>query len=192
MLEEIAIPLCPNLRAGPAQVAKSLWNACAAAVEDGHGLDVPALVSSHPELSGQVLAGVLDALLPADSRMVEWGSGLGSVTCMADALGFQACGIEIEPALVEVSRQIAAKHQSGATFVQGSYIPDSARSRQTRRDELILPDGRDVADAELIYCFPWPAEEPVVEWLFDRFARPQTLLLTYHGGGKFRLRRRAT
>src|SRR6185437_15157250 len=60
---------------------------------------------------------VLDALLPlrsADIRFLEWGSATGVVSIMADLLGFDATGIEIDAQLVTTSRELATRYESAA------------------------------------------------------------------------------
>ena len=50
---------------------------------------------------------VLQALLPLRApglRFLEWGSATGVITIMADLLGFEACGIELDPSLVRHAR----------------------------------------------------------------------------------------
>jgi hypothetical protein len=43
----------------------------------------------------------------------------------------------------------------------------------------------------VIFAYSWPDEELVVGELFDRYAGAGALLLSYHGGDEFRLRRKA-
>ena len=53
----------------------------------------------------------LQALRPnAPTRWLELGSGLGLASCLADALGWAATGLEIEPRLVSEARALAAAH----------------------------------------------------------------------------------
>ena len=47
---------------------------------------------------------------------MEWGSGLGVIACLASCAGFDAVGIEIEPKLVEMSKDIAHDHKIDAEF----------------------------------------------------------------------------
>ena len=93
--------------------------------------------------------GVFTLVIPADHRdarvaleeqctrastFLELGSGPGVITILADLLGFDAYGIEIEPKLVEASRDLAERLGSGATFVEGSFVPLEFR------DEIELLD----------------------------------------------------
>ena len=53
---------------------------------------------------------VLATLLPLAApgrRFVEWGSATGVITIMASLLGFEAYGIELDPALVRIARELA-------------------------------------------------------------------------------------
>src|SRR5438477_7219272 len=51
-----------------------------------------------------------------DASLLELGSATGVITIVADLLGFDACGIEIDDNLVAVARQLASKYQSKARF----------------------------------------------------------------------------
>lgn len=122
-------------------------------------------------------------------NFLEFGSGAGVVTILADLLGYDACGIEIEPWLVEQSELLAREFGSAATFAQGSFVPPAyqdevenlAHDRMTPTagarayDELSM----DLSDFDLVFAFPWPGEE---EWLYElmrRHAREDALLMTY-------------
>ena len=50
--------------------------------------------------------------------------------------------------------------------------------------------GMSPEEFDLIYAYPWPDEEWLVEELFDAHARPGALLLTYHGDRGLWLRRK--
>jgi hypothetical protein len=108
---------------------------------------------------------------PVGDRFLEWGSGLGIATCLAALAGFDARGVEIEAALVADARRIAADHTIDATFATESY-----------RVAGSVP-----IDADLVYAYPWPAEENSVFGEFERRAPEGRLLLTFHGGGDLRL-----
>jgi hypothetical protein len=131
----------------------------------------------------------------------EWGSGLGVVSCLAAALGLDAWGIESEPALVRAARRLAADFDLPAEFVRGSFIPAAAEEGLTRgRDFAWLSRGRAPAyeamglgpdEFDLVFAYPWPDEEALVEGLFAGHARAGAALLTYHADGALRLRRLA-
>ena len=57
------------------------------------------------------------------STFIELGSGHGVITIMADLLGFDAAGIELDASLVAVARDLAKRYESKARFVAGSYMP---------------------------------------------------------------------
>src|SRR5262245_14280584 len=71
---------------------------------------IPAFVPSDFEQVYRALAWIESSQLSAGHRFLEWGSGLGIVACLAAELGFDAIGIEIEPALVAIAEAFAAKH----------------------------------------------------------------------------------
>jgi hypothetical protein len=123
------------------------------------------------------------------TSFLEFGSAAGVVTIMADLLGMEAYGIEIEPWLVEQSAQLATKFDSSATFAEGSFVPPEYQGETKHLDsERITPTdgacafdeiGLELTDFDLIFAYPWPGEE---EWLYElmrRHARPDAILLTY-------------
>jgi hypothetical protein len=120
-------------------------------------------------------------------------------------LGFEACGIEIEPALVDGARQLAEDHGFPIEFHCGSFIPEGgetlldeerdgsgdgfgwlARGQGTTPEELELP----AEDFDVIFAYPWPGEEHIVAALFRRYAAEGALLITYHGSEDIRVRRK--
>lgn len=128
---------------------------------------------------------------------VELGSAAGIVTILADLLGFEAYGIEIEPRLVDRSIQIADQFGSAATFAQGTFVAPAYQDEieHLSADFLTPTDGTyafdelglELSDFDLVFAYPWPGEE---DWLFElirRHARPNTILLTYHGDGGFQV-----
>src|SRR5262245_50345847 len=69
------------------------------------------------------LQALAESALAPGGRFCEWGSGFGVVTCLAAMIGFDACGIEIEPELVDAARRLAEDFELSAEFVCGSFIP---------------------------------------------------------------------
>ena len=125
------------------------------------------------------------------ATFLELGSGFGVVTILADLLGYDAYGIELEPELVEISTGLAEEFGSSATFVEGSFVP------QDYRDEVHLLDpeflsvtategadayaelGMDLSDFDLVYVYPWPGEEEWAAELVRRHGGSHTRLMTY-------------
>ncbi len=131
----------------------------------------------------------LGSLLSRSNSFIELGSGVGVITILADLLGFDAHGIEIEPELVDTSLGLAEDFSSRAIFVEGSFVP------QAYRDEIELLSGDfhtvtegadayeemglELADFDLIYAYPWPGEEDWIHELVRRHASPSALFTTY-------------
>ena len=150
-----------------------------------------------------VFAG-LDAVrggrLAPGGLLVEWGSGLGVAACLASLLGYEAAGIEAQPALVEQAEDLAAEHGFEVAFAHGSFVPPEHDALADVADDLAtlalgLADGHaelglDPADAALVYAYPWPGEEAVVEAVFDACAATGALLLTYRSAGGLVLQRK--
>ncbi|MFH0879651.1 MAG: class I SAM-dependent methyltransferase [Lentisphaerota bacterium] len=133
-------------------------------------------------------------------RFCEWGSGFGVVTGLASMLGFKACGIEIEPDLVDQASQLAADFGLNIEFFCGSFIPSGFTLKGTEMETP--PDSRptpalsrdreqaastfeemglDMKDFDVIYAYPWPGEALRLEQLFDEVAADGALLVTYRG-----------
>lgn len=137
-------------------------------------------------------AAAIDALAAERSRantFLELGSATGVITIIADLLGFEAYGIELESELVDISEDLAARVGSGATFVEGSFVPPEYRDEvhllmseyetPTEGADAYAEMGLDLADFDLVYAYPWPGEE---EWLIElvrRFGGPRTRLMVY-------------
>jgi hypothetical protein len=137
----------------------------------------------------------------AGTLFCEWGSGFGVVTCLAAFLEFDANGIEVDRTLVRASRRLAADFDLPVNFAQGSFIPAGDRilmrapksfswlttTEAPAHEEL----GLATEDFGIIFAYPWPDEETALGQLFERHAAVDALLVTYHGGEDYRLRRKS-
>jgi hypothetical protein len=95
-------------------------------------------------------------------RLCEWGSGLGIVTGLAELLGFEAFGIELDCELCRHSRQLLGSHQLKAQIFDEDYFHSELR-----------------ADYYYVYC--WPSVLEATESLFGRIAKADSLLLICYG-----------
>jgi hypothetical protein len=132
---------------------------------------------------------VLEALLPLRGpglRFLEWGSATGVITIMADLLGFEAYGIELDASLVLHARDLARRSGSGARFAAGSFLPSGYRWRRNRDGRLgtigngasgYLYLGIPLDDFDIVFGYPWSGEEPMMLDLMSRHGRPDALLL---------------
>ena len=157
-------------------------------------------VCSEFERVGRALQGIVDGNLATGDACCEWGSGLGVVALMAACQGFSACGIEIDPGLVDAANAFAADLGLDVEFVCGTFVPPGGEDLTDVPQEFgwlsaggacghellgVVP-----AEFDLVFAYPWPGEEEVVENLFERFASDSALLLTFHGMEDLRLRRK--
>jgi len=160
----------------------------------------PGFVCSEFERVGRALQGIVDANLATGNACCEWGSGLGVVALMAACQGFDACGIEIDADLVDEANLFAADLGLDVEFVCGTFVPPGGEDLTDTPLEFgwlsaggtcghdLLGLGPDEFD--LVFAYPWPGEEEVVENLFERFAGDSALLLTFNGLEDLRLRRK--
>jgi hypothetical protein len=141
--------------------------------------------------------GVLTALLRhrgAGLKFLEWGSASGVITIMADMLGFEAYGIELDESLVNTARTLATKFKSKARFAAGSFLPAGYVWRPVGGDGRIatIGDGasgyREIGhpldDFDIVFGYPWGGEEPMMRDLMTRYGGSNALLLlnTVNGG----------
>lgn len=127
----------------------------------------------------------LQALRPnAPTRWLELGSGLGLASCLADALGWAATGLEIEPRLVSEARALAAAHGRQPQLVQGSY-----RDVQVGCFVVEHADGSRgplrLSEVDVFFAYPWPAERRYLQDLVAAHAQPGALLVFHHGGAQW-------
>jgi hypothetical protein len=140
---------------------------------------------------------VLAALITHRSpgrRFLEWGSASGVITIMADLLGFEAYGIELDSTLVETARALAARFDSKAHFAAGSFLPAGYVWQPSGGDgrSATIGDGpsgyREIGhpldDFDVVFGYPWRGEEPMMLDLMQRYGGAGALLLlnTVNGG----------
>ena len=131
----------------------------------------------------------LESLVGTATTFVEFGSGLGIVTLMADYLGFEAHGIEAKESLVDFANQYAQGMGANAVFAAGSFIPDDfewdpSAGDESERTFVDLPDAyqaldKELSDFDLIYAYPWPTEHILYDRIVDSFARPGAIYVNY-------------
>ncbi len=129
------------------------------------------------------------ALREPGRRFLEWGSAMGVITIMADLLGFEAYGIELDAELVAVARELARRHGSGARFAQGSFLPAGYEFRPSDGDGRLgtigygraayAELGHGLADFDVVWGYPWTGEEPIMRDLIRRYGRADGCLVLH-------------
>jgi len=104
--------------------------------------------------------------------------------------------------LVELSIRLARHYHLKADFCRGNFVPHGGQkiAEEVSEFEWLAvggPDpydqmGMEIDDFDMVFAYPWPGEEQVIERLFDRFASDGALLMTYNGAEGVRLFRRRT
>lgn len=161
---------------------------------------IPAFVPSDFVAAYWALEAIERLSMATGHLFCEWGSGFGVVTGLASLLGFDACGIEIEPALVEEARRLTEQFDIVCEFACGSFIPDDAEELAVTSNELawLSTDERDVygdlqltvGDFDIVYAYPWPDEQDILGELFHRFAAEGALLCTFESPEEVLVRRK--
>jgi hypothetical protein len=133
-------------------------------------------------------------------RFLEWGSATGVITIMADLMGFDASGIELDSSLVQVARDLAARSGSNARFATGSFIPMGWEWKPLDGDGRLgtigqegpsgyIELGRALADFDVVFGFPWTGEEAPMLDLMRCHGREDALLLVHEPKGKSKIYR---
>ena len=148
---------------------------------------------------------ITEANLAPGTSLCEWGSGFGVVASLAAMLEFKASGIEVERGLVDASRRLADDFGLPVEFVHGSFVPSGAEAYVqeayadtsteyfwlvTDADDAYDELGLDPHDFDVVFAYPWPGEEHVIENLFAHYAAEGALLLTYNQFHSVRIRRK--
>jgi hypothetical protein len=189
-----AAGLDPALRARLAELTEEGW-------EMWRQFDVEVRAQDwHPFVPAdyeRVLQTLLELRAPG-LRFLEWGSAMGVIAIMADLLGFEAYGIELDAGLVETARELAQKHGSAARFAAGSFIPNGYRYRPRHGDGRLgtigvgesgyRELGHPLDDFDIVYGYPWGGEEPMMLDLMRAYgARDARLMML--GGSEVRIYR---
>ncbi|MDQ8195574.1 hypothetical protein QEH59_14165 [Coraliomargarita sp. SDUM461004] len=156
----------------------------------------PRYVASEPAQVYAALKHVRDQGLALGDRFIEWGSGFGVATSLAAQLGYEATGIELEEGLVQIAESLAATHQTGAEFINTSYIPEGYISYEHIGGTDIVPDDSfghqseparyeemDIGldEIDVFFVYPWPGEQEMMLKLFESVASEDAILIAYYG-----------
>ena len=170
------------------------------AAERGTAIRVPAFVPTDFAQTAAILRMLAGEGFGRGTKFCEWGSGLGVVAILADLLGWDAVGIEIDSELVAHSQELAREFDSAAEFHAGSFIPpggsrladdlDELSWLELAADETYAKIGLEIDDFQVIYVYPWPGEVRLMLELFDVYARHGAMLLSYHGASEWHLWRK--
>ena len=160
----------------------AIWDRFAIEVREQH---------FHPFVAAdyEVVLKALSAHRGPGLRFLEWGSASGVITIMADLLGFEAYGIELDSSLVGTARALAEKFGSGARFAAGSFLPTGYRWQPSDGDGRTgtvgtgmsgyLQLGRSLDDFDVVFGYPWGGEEAMMLDLMASYGRADALLLLH-------------
>ena len=184
-----ADPLDPALRVRLAELSEEGW-------EIWRRFDVEVRRNQwHPFVAADYdsVLQILLRLRAPGLRFLEWGSATGVITIMADLLGYEAYGIELDPQLVDMARDLAQRFDSRARFAAGSFLPAGYRYRSRTGDDRIGTIGvgesaypqlrHPLEDFDVVYGFPWHGEEPMMLDLMRAYGGSGARLIV-HGGSE--------
>ena len=136
---------------------------------------------------------VVDALMRhrgANLRFLEWGAATGVITIIADLLGFDAHGIELDPDLVATARKLATRFDSRARFVAGSFLPAGYEWRPADGDRRTgtlgtgpsgyRELGHGLDEFDVVFGYPWDGERALMLDVMSRYGRDDATLLLNH------------
>jgi hypothetical protein len=187
----MSAPLSPQLQARLDQLCSEGWE-----IFERFDLEVRDK-RFHPFVAAEYEK-VLDALIAARSpglRFLELGSASGVITVMADLLGFEAYGIELDASLVRTAEGLATRFDSKARFVNGSFFPSGFKVNAPRGKgmaaapasiwnveggESAYPElGLALDDFDLVFGFPWGGEAFTMLELMKSYGNRNATLLLY-------------
>lgn len=190
------IPLDPDLRVALAQLVeegRDIWE------RFDRDVRLHRWHSFVPAEYDRVLVALV-ALRQPGLRFLEWGSATGVIAVMADLLGYEAYGIELDERLVDIAVGTAARYASGARFVVGSFLPEGyvwrPRDGDGRTGTLgvgasgYLRLGRPLDDFDLVFGYPWGGEEALMHDLMRVHGAPDAGFLLQRLSGDVELLRR--
>ena len=161
---------------------------------------IPSFVACDFVMVDRALREIVDHRLSPGMVFCEWGAGFAVAAGLASLNGFAAHAIEIHRDLVEQAERLLRDHGLEVELAQGSLVPeggDEIVDEMASQDWLKTNEhpaynelGIEVSDIDLIFAYPWPGEEGLIEALFDTFAAEGALLLTYHGMNEMKLQRK--
>ena len=161
---------------------------------------IPSFVACDFVMVNRALSAIVGGRLAPGPVFCEWGAGFAVAAALATLQGMGAYAIEIHRDLVDQADHLLRDHAIPVELAQGSLVPEGGdeivdelaqqawllTGEHPAYDEL----GIDVCDLDLIFAYPWPGEEGLIEALFDAFAAEGALLLTYHGMNEMKLQRK--
>ncbi len=154
---------------------------------------VSGFVPSDFEIVYHALRAIVDKNMTPGNLFCEWGSGFGVVASLAGMLGFDAYGIEIDRNLYDASRSLASEFELSVKFIHGNFIPGDFKTVKefaTEGASAYQKLGLDVYDFDVVFAYPWPGEERVIEELSQRRAHEGALLMTFNRCNSVRLHRK--
>ena len=135
---------------------------------------------------------VLEALIAQRApglKFLEWGSATGVITIMADLLGFEAYGIELDASLVTTARELARTFDSKARFAAGSFLPEGYEWKPRDGDGRLgtigqgrsgyLELGHPLDEFDVVFGYPWQGEEAMMHDLMRCYGGRGARLLVH-------------
>ncbi len=161
---------------------------------------LPQYVECDFEYVSAALVACVEQQLIDGKLFCEWGCGFAVVAGVAGLLDLDAIGIEAEEFLCTEARELLRKENVAAEIWQGNFLPGGARRLAENTDPLVslthdIPPAyakydMSLSDFAIVFAYPWPGEEHFLKAVFNRYARPNALMLMYRGPYQIELYRK--
>lgn len=161
---------------------------------------IPSFVVCDFVMAHRAIQAIVEQRLAPGPVFCEWGAGFAVAAGLAAIQGLGSYAIEIHRDLVDQASRLLDDHSIEVELAQGSLVPeggDEIVDEMASQDWLKTNEhpaydelGIDVSDIDLVFAYPWPGEEGLIETLFNSFAADGALLLTYHGMNEIKLQRK--
>lgn len=199
-LQEITLQLSDReLPRGIQRIIEASDDRIDALFSSGGNKRVPKYIPSDPVLLYRALEFLTQRDLPLGRVFCEWGCGFGAGVCIAAALGYDAHGLEIDPALVAAGRELVSELELAAQIHETSYLPEGFESYSGIGGEYLISDDQlfsteanahgdatypgmkhEIAEIDVFFVYPWPMEQEFMQELFDAVAVEGAILISYH------------
>lgn len=122
---------------------------------------------------------------------IDLGCGDGRNVFIASYLGFDACGVDINPNLIRLCNEHLNQFKEqgldlDCNFSTGNFIPYNLRQklRKKKQEEHVILAGKDafkdldrkLEEMDILFIYPWAEQVPIVFDIFKNYTKKDALL----------------